>query len=96
MKVRLDDVFGIKSDVPEYTYVDRSNLDEKFKYYWASQKHIIIHGASKQGKSCIRKKNLKECDYVLIQCLPTMTSSEVVKAAFRELNMSFPISNVLM
>ncbi|MDO8725732.1 MAG: hypothetical protein Q7J35_06670 [Candidatus Methanoperedens sp.] len=87
---RLDQVFGIKNTVPDYTYVDRSNLDSKFRYFWSSQKHIVIHGASKQGKSCIRKKNLDSSECIIIQCLPNMPCEEVWKKALRQLNSSVP------
>ena len=56
--ISLRDVFGITNDIPKYTYVDRQKLDEKFAYYLESQKHIVVHGASKQGKSCLRKKQI--------------------------------------
>jgi len=63
--------------VPQYTYVDRAKLDKKFDYLWNSQKHIVIHGASKQGKSCIRKKNIKDSDIIVVQCLPNMRSNDI-------------------
>lgn len=87
---RLDSIFGIKNTVPEYTYVDRSGLDNKFRYFWSSQKHIVIHGASKQGKSCLRKKNLDSSECIIIQCLPNMSCEEVWKTALRQLNISVP------
>lgn len=90
MQPKLDQVFGIKNDVPQYTYVDRSSLDSKFKYLWSSQKHIVIHGASKQGKSCIRKKNLDASNCIVIQCLPNLPCEEVWKTALRQLNVSVP------
>ncbi len=86
----MDQVFGIKNTVPEYTYVDRSGLDSKFSYFWSSQKHIVIHGASKQGKSCLRKKNLDASGCTVISCLPTMSCEEVWKTALRQLYASVP------
>lgn len=86
----MDQVFGITSEIPEYTYVDRSSLDGTFNYLWKSQKHIVIHGASKQGKSCIRKKNLDETDFILIQCLPDMSCNDIWKTALRTLGASVP------
>lgn len=75
--MRVNQVFGIQSDVPQYTYVDRAKLDKKFEYLWNSQKHIVIHGASKQEKSCIRKKNLEDSDIIVVQCLQNMTSNDI-------------------
>lgn len=77
-EVKLNQVFGITTDVPTYTYVDRQELDERFAHYLESQKHIVIHGASKQGKSCLRKKQIDGNNSLVIQCLPAMEHSEDV------------------
>ena len=57
--------------------MDRAKLDRKFEYLWDSQKHVVIHGSSKQGKSCIRKKNIEDSNIVVVQCLPNMTSNDI-------------------
>ncbi len=77
-KIPLKEVFGISSEVPKYTYVDRQGLDELFEYYLESQKHIVVHGASKQGKSCLRKKKINEETSLIIQCLPRMEKMEEI------------------
>ena len=68
VEVDLPVVFGISRGVPIYTYVDRSNLDERFRYLLGKDTHIVIHGASKQGKTVLRKKNLSEANTVVVQC----------------------------
>ncbi|MBI4093257.1 MAG: hypothetical protein HY420_05020 [Candidatus Kerfeldbacteria bacterium] len=83
-EVKLNQVFGITTDIPTYTYVDRQELDERFAHYLASQKHIVIHGASKQGKSCLRKKQIDSSTSLVIQCLPTMEHAEDVWRAALE------------
>ncbi len=82
--ISLTQVFGVISDVPIYTYVDRQSLDIRFDHYLNSQKHIVVHGASKQGKSCLRKKNIDSSSCVLIQCLPSMKSGDAVWTAALE------------
>lgn len=77
-KIPLREIFGISSEVPKYTYVNRQGLDELFEYYLGSQKHIVVHGASKQGKSCLRKKNINEETCLIIQCSPRMEKMEDV------------------
>lgn|GEM_PF-529622 len=90
-KPQLGDVFGIKNEVPKFTYVDRSNLDKRFAYLWNSQKHVVIHGASKQGKSCIRKRNLNEKDVLIFQCLPNKSCEIVWNDIIRTLGEDFPV-----
>lgn len=66
--VQLNEVFGIMQSVPKYTYVDRSNLDKKLEYYLATDRHVVIHGASKQGKTVLRRKVLDDDACVVVQC----------------------------
>jgi hypothetical protein len=70
---KLNEVFGIATSVPTYTYVDRSGLDDKFKYLLTSDRHVVIHGSSKQGKTILRKKNLPEKDSIVLQCRENTT-----------------------
>jgi len=67
-QVQLKDVFGINTDVPQYTYVDRNNLDDTFLYYLTTDRHIVIYGGSKQGKTILRKKHLKESETIVVSC----------------------------
>lgn len=80
-KILLKEVFGISTDVPRYTYVDRQSLDKKFEHYLQGQKHIVLHGASKQGKSCLRRKNIDESSCVIVHCTPSMIRLEDVWSA---------------
>ncbi|MGB9940259.1 hypothetical protein [Methanosarcina sp.] len=90
--VSLAQVFGIGCDLPKYTYVDRSHLDEKFKYLLSTQKHIVIYGSSKQGKSCLRKKVLSDSQCTIIQCIPSMTCENILQHILEVLNK--PVPNV--
>jgi|WetSurMetagenome_2_1015567.scaffolds.fasta_scaffold20326_3 hypothetical protein len=92
--VSLREVFGISTDVPKYTYVDRQNLDKLFGYYLESQKHIVVHGASKQGKSCLRKKTIDDKNSLIIQCLPSMeTMEDVWRTALERAGVEKPVSS---
>lgn len=63
---KTKDVFGIQRDIP-LNYVAREadkilvdSLDRKH--------HVVIYGSSKQGKTCLRKKNLNDSDYIVVHC----------------------------
>lgn len=50
--MRTHDVFGIKPEISEHSYIDRGSLDTEFKkLILRQQSHIAIRGASKAGKS---------------------------------------------
>lgn len=89
-KISLNQVYGIQSNIPIYTYVDRSNLDARFKYYLSTQRHIVVYGVSKQGKSCLRRNILKEKDCVVVQCQPQMNREEILREILRQLNVALP------
>lgn len=63
----VDDVFGVSRDIP-LNYVARQDVDEKLINNLSRRQHIVIHGGSKQGKTCLRKNVLADGDYVLVQC----------------------------
>lgn len=85
---KLSEVFGIGRRIPQYTYVDRSGLDTIFSYLLDTERHIVIHGASKQGKSCLRRKNLDESNCIVIQCKPEMSNNDVWQNVLRQLEVS--------
>jgi hypothetical protein len=65
--LRTDEVFGVARDVPP-NYVVRDAVDGQLVSDLARDKHIVIHGGSKQGKTCVRKHCLHDSDYILVQC----------------------------
>ncbi|MBW3127655.1 hypothetical protein [Hymenobacter profundi] len=64
---QITEVFGISRDIP-LNYVERDTVDNTFVHNLKRGKHIVIFGSSKQGKTSLRKKQLKEKEYILIQC----------------------------
>lgn len=64
---RADSVYGITRDVP-LNYVARDSVDMSFIESLSLDKHIVIYGSSKQGKTCLRKHCLMDDDFVIVQC----------------------------
>lgn len=60
------EVFGIQRNLP-LNYVTRE-ADETLTDSLDREHHVVIYGSSKQGKTSLRKKNLKEEDYIIIHC----------------------------
>lgn len=83
-KYRLDDVYGVSRDLP-INYVTRDAVDGVFVSSLARDKHIVVFGSSKQGKTCLRKSNLTEDDYIVVTCSNKWTlatlHSAILKAA---------------
>ena len=80
----LNEVFGVSTSVPRYTYVDRAGLDEKFKYLLGCDRHMVVHGASKQGKTILRKKGIPEEETIVVQCHANSTLETVYQEIYRQ------------
>ncbi|CAA9433804.1 MAG: hypothetical protein AVDCRST_MAG66-3475 [uncultured Pseudonocardia sp.] len=63
----LAEVFGISRSIP-LNYVSREAVDTDFAIALDRNRHIVVHGSSKQGKTCLRKWNLDDDAYVTITC----------------------------
>ncbi len=64
---RASDVYGIGRELP-LNYVARKAVDEYFVANLTRDKHVIIYGSSKQGKTSLRKSCLQDDDYIVIHC----------------------------
>jgi hypothetical protein len=67
MSHTTDAVYGISREVP-LNYVSRRAVDDEFVSNLSRDKHVVIYGSSKQGKTSLRKYCLKEDDYIAVQC----------------------------
>lgn len=61
------DVYGISRELP-LNYVTRKSADEALIENLTRDKHLVIFGSSKQGKTSLRKHCLKESDYIVVHC----------------------------
>jgi hypothetical protein len=64
---KAQDVYGISRDLP-LNYVERNKIDSEFIDSLSREKHIVVFGSSKQGKTCLRKNCLLDKDYIIIHC----------------------------
>jgi hypothetical protein len=90
--VRLSDVFGISANTDSASYVDRGGLDERFARALRADRHVAVHGGSKQGKSWLRAKVLPDSDSILVQCTPSSTAASLLQEALGRLGVSAVLS----
>lgn len=64
---KTNSVYGISRELP-LNYVEREEVDRKLVDNLTKDKHIVIYGSSKQGKTSLRKHCLQPDDYIIIQC----------------------------
>lgn len=63
----LNDVYGMARGLPN-NYVSRESVDDTLDDSLHRDKHVVIYGSSKQGKTCLRKSCIDEDDQIVIQC----------------------------
>lgn len=90
-KHKLHQVFGVSRDLP-LTYVERKHVDDKFKNNLGRDKHIVIYGRSKQGKTCLHKNCLNKDDYIVIQCRSSMSLTGLYATILKEAGAKIDIS----
>lgn len=64
---RSADVFGINRDLP-LNYTTRKSADDLLLDSLTRDKHLVIYGSSKQGKTSLRKHCLQDDDYITVHC----------------------------
>lgn len=79
-EIRAADVFGISRDIPA-NYVTRDAVDGELVKSLTRDEHLVIYGSSKQGKTCLRKYNIKDDEYVVVTCSNKWTSLAQVHIA---------------
>jgi hypothetical protein len=82
------EVFGVSNDTIE-TYVTREKVDTAFLEGLTKNKHIIVYGASKQGKTSLTNKHLNPEDYIRVNCSPNSSSIDLYKSIIRQLGIEF-------
>ncbi|QFP61912.1 hypothetical protein [Brucella anthropi] len=86
MNIRASDVFGIRTTVSEYSYIDRGNLDKSVRELADRDQHIALKGESKSGKSWLRQRIFTEAN--VIQCRINDTVADIYKQILANLNIS--------
>jgi hypothetical protein len=92
--VLLQDVFGVGTTVRPRSYVDRLGLDERFQYLLRAQRHVSIHGDSKQGKSWLRRNSLPQDESIVVQCVVETSTESLFSAALGHLGVGLPQKSV--
>lgn len=80
---KASDVYGIGRDLP-LNYVSRRAVDELLVNSLTRDKHLVIYGSSKQGKTSLRKHCLQEQDYIVIHCSNKWTLADVHAAILKK------------
>lgn len=84
IKRKVNDIYGVSNQMIE-TYIERTKVDGLFLDGLRRNKHIIVYGSSKQGKTSLVKKHLQEEDYVKVNCSTDTDVIDIYKSIIRQL-----------
>ncbi|WP_368209998.1 hypothetical protein [Aeromonas sp. R4-2] len=89
---QLAEVFGVSPD-QVLSYVERSNIDVKFRRSLETGNHIVVYGASKQGKTALVSRYLPYDENVVVRLTPNTNISDVYASILRQLGVEIEISS---
>jgi len=88
---KMVEVFGNSREVP-LSYQARTDIDDRLVTDLIREKHIILYGDSKQGKTCLRKHNLKESESIVIQCTRDTSIASLYEMILKKADIEYVIS----
>jgi len=86
-----DRVYGIVRDLP-LNYIERPDVDDKLLDVLKRDKHIVIYGSSKQGKTCLRKHCINEGEKIEVQCNNRWDLSDIHASILKQAGYSITVS----
>ena len=86
MDPKLKDVFGIRTIVSDFSYIDRGGLDAEITQAADRDTHIALRGESKSGKSWLRQKIFKDAN--VISCRLGFTTTDIYRQVLSNLDIS--------
>jgi hypothetical protein len=81
---KTEDVFGV-SNKPVLSYIERPDVDTRFREAMASDKQIIVYGASKQGKTSLVGKHIPYDEHIVIRLSPNSTRIDIYSSILMKL-----------
>jgi hypothetical protein len=79
---KLEEVFGVSAK-PIRSYVERNEVDSRFREALESDKQIIVYGSSKQGKTALVSKYLPYEKNLLVSLTPKSAPAGIRSEARR-------------
>jgi hypothetical protein len=69
MTILVSDVFGVSNKMVQ-SYLERTEVDGEFIKALETDRHIVVYGSSKQGKTSLLTRHVLPVNSVSIECGP--------------------------
>lgn len=80
---KLTEVFGVSSD-PVLSYIARDNIDGLFTTVLKEDKHVVVYGASKQGKTALVSRYLPYDQNIVVRLSPNTNVEDIYSSILRQ------------
>jgi hypothetical protein len=90
--LQLNEVFGVSSN-PIKSYLPRDHIDNLFNDAISSDKHVVVYGASKQGKTALVSRYLSYDDNIVVRLAPKSTVQDVYASILRQVGVKIETSS---
>lgn len=80
---KLTDVFGVSAD-PVLSYIVRDNIDGLFTAVLKEDKHVVVYGASKQGKTALVSRYLPYDQNIVVRLSPNTNVEDIYSSVLRQ------------
>jgi hypothetical protein len=83
-ELRAYDIFGTQRDVPR-NYVERDDVDRDLLRNLERDRFVVIHGGSKQGKTCLRRHCIEDDEIAVISCQYNRSFEQLQTSILKEI-----------
>ena len=70
------EVFGVSKEMVK-SYIERPEVNGKFLDALKEDKHIVVYGSSKQGKSALVEKHIRSDEKITVNASPKMSTKDI-------------------
>ena len=88
----LNKVFGVSPE-QVLSYVERDKIDTKFSDSLSTGNHIVVYGASKQGKTALVSRHLPYNENIVVRLTPNTNISDIYSSILRQVGVEIETTN---
>ncbi|WP_372622997.1 hypothetical protein [Falsiroseomonas sp.] len=90
---KLTEVFGVSAD-PILSYIVRDNIDGLFTTVLKETKHVVVYGASKQGKTALVSRYLPYEQNVVVRLSPNSNVEDIYSSILRQCGVEIEVGKL--
>ncbi|MCH2338496.1 hypothetical protein ACGFZ7_04565 [Pseudomonas sp. NPDC047963] len=88
----LNEVFGVSPN-QVLSYIERDKIDKKFNSSLGTGNHIVVYGASKQGKTALVSRYLPYNENIVVRLTPNTNIYDIYSSILRQVGIEIEVSS---